>query len=225
MSVAIRAWVWEARPEEAAVFWDVLSEDERARAGRFFKDIDRQRWIVSRGRTREILGSLVGIEAASIQFGVGAKGRPFLAAQGAPVPSFNLSHSGSVGLLAVCDDLPVGADLEAIRPIEDSEIAWALSRVERDQLANVAPTERLETFFRFWTLKEALMKGTGLGASLPLHDFDIGLAGPAVLRMAGFPGEAKRWAFAEGVPAVGMRAAITARTDGQDIAVSWRRLT
>ncbi len=225
MSLLIQAWVWQAREGESETFRQALSEGEKQQADRFFHNRDRARWTVSRARTRQLLGEVMGVEPASIAFGLAARGRPFVVGKGSAVPDFNVSHSENVGVLAVSYDAQVGVDVEAIRPIGDDEIAWALSPDERDQLERADPAERLETFFRFWTLKEAFMKGTGLGASLPLHDFDIRLDGPRLQRLADSPGEPERWRFAEAVPAQGTRAAIAARTDGQDITVTWRHLS
>ncbi len=223
MDTLIQAWVWEARAGEGEAFRSVLSEEEARRADRFFSAIDRERWVVARGRTRQLLAEVVGVDARSIVFGIEAGGRPFVVGDTPAALSFNLSRSENVGALAISHHVQVGIDIEAVRPINDEEIAWALSPAERKQLDAVDSDKRLETFFRFWTLKEAYMKGTGLGASLPLHDFDVGLDGPKLLRVARSLDEPARWSFAEAVPFARMRAAITARTDGRDMAVNWRR--
>ena len=230
MSVEIQVWVWEARSGESGAFYGLLSQTERERADRFFRAADRERWIVSRGRTRQLLGAAMDVEGSAIAFEVETNGRPFVAGRGSLAPFFNLSHSEQVGILALSREVEVGADVEAVRPIDDGVIAWALTSTERDQLEKVAPKDRFATFFRFWTLKEAFMKGTGLGASLPLHDFNIlleghrDLVGPSLTRLAGLPDEPARWRFAEAVPAAGMRAAIAVRSEAQDIAVTWRHI-
>ena len=224
MSVGVEICVWEARPGESEAFWRSLSPDEKERADKFFRAVDRERWIVSRGQVRHLLGAATGIEAGAVRFEVEPNGRPYLAGRSSEGPFFNLSHSEHVGILALSSEVRVGADVEAVRQIEDGEIAWALSPAERALLDSVPSHDRLESFFRFWTLKEAFMKGTGLGASLPLHDFDMDLDGPSLKRLAGLPDEPVRWRFAEGVPAAGMRAAIAVRSEAQDIAVTWRHI-
>lgn len=220
-SVDVWFWSLDVEPAEVEHLWTLLSEAERDRAERFFQKRDRDRWIVSRGRTRELLASVVNASAVTLAFGEEAHGRPYLRDANAPTPSFNVSHSDNLAALAVSFDARVGLDVEKIRPIDDEEIAWALSPAERGQLSVTAPEMRLETFFRFWTLKEAFMKGTGLGAALPLHDFDISFAGPALVRVAGSPEEPPCWRFGETVPPGGMRAAVAARTEGRDLRVTW----
>jgi 4'-phosphopantetheinyl transferase len=87
--------------------------------------------------------------------------------RGVPLPVdgiyWSLSHkSGVVG--GVAAPLPVGLDVETIRPVSDAlmrkiadEREWALAQDDRQTL-----------FFRFWTAKEAVLKAVGEGiAGLP----------------------------------------------------------
>lgn len=222
--VHVDVWFWslDAGRDETDRLARLLSPAETAKAAGFFRPLDRDRWIVSRGRTRELLAAVLDVSPAAISFGQEVQGRPFIAGPFPRTPSFNVSHSQDVGALAISFDAPVGIDVEAIRPIEDAEIAWALSPAERSALGKTAAADRLETFFRFWTLKESLMKGMGLGAALPLHDFDMGLEGPELVRLEGASNEPARWRFEEAVPAAGMRGAVAARTDGRSLGVAWR---
>jgi len=223
MAVSVEVWFWSLDVEgpELERLTAILSPDERARAGRFVTTILRNRWIVSRGRTRELLAESLGGTATAISFHEEPGGRPFLAGRR---PHFNISHSEGLGALAISYDAPVGVDVEAIRPIEEGDIAWALSPTERERLAQKGAADQLETFFRFWTLKEAFMKATGLGVALPLHDFDLGLDGPRLTRLAGKPDAPAQWGFAEHVPILGMRAAVCSKTEDRDMVVTWRRV-
>ena len=74
---------------------------------------------------------------------------------------FSLSHSGTLALIALAD-VPVGADIQQLRPVTQA----ARSRV-------LTPGEREEgDFFALWTRKEAALKclGTGLGRDLRAVD-------------------------------------------------------
>jgi 4'-phosphopantetheinyl transferase len=219
VEITLDAWFWEVQDGDSAKLWPLLTEDEKVRAGRFFRDADRERWVAARGRLRQLLGDFIGADPTSFVFGAGANGRPFIASSAAP--SFNLSHTDRFVALAISPKAEVGLDIEAVRPIAGDEIAWALSPAEREQLAQVPDAARLESFFRFWTLKESFMKGTGLGASLPLHDFDFALEGARLLRVAGIPDATVQWRFTEAVPTPGMRLAVAARTEGQPFTVNW----
>jgi 4'-phosphopantetheinyl transferase len=101
---------------------------------------------------------------------------------------------------------------------------WPLSVAERQALDALEGSARDESFYRFWTLKEAFIKGLGIGVSLPGEDFDMSpshLGEPRLLRLAGAPGEPARWRFAEFVPARGYRAAVAALTEGRDLVANW----
>jgi 4'-phosphopantetheinyl transferase len=221
VQITLDVWFWEVQDGDSAKLWPLLTDDEKARAGRFFRKVDRERWVAARGRLRQLLGDFMGADPAGIVFEAGANGRPFVASNAAP--SFNLSHTDRFVALAISPKAEVGLDIEAVRPIADDEIAWALSPSERKQLAQVPDAARLQSFFRFWTLKESFMKGTGLGASLPLHDFDFALEGSRLLRVAGNPDATVQWRFAEAVPTPGTRLAVAARTEGQPFTVNWHK--
>ena len=175
---------------------------------------------MARAGLRLQLARLVGAAPEAIAFGLEKAGRPTVTHSDAL--SFNLSHSADVAALALSFEARVGVDVEEVRSIEQDEIDWALSPAERLELSCVEAPLRLETFFRFWTLKEAFMKGTGLGAALPLHDFDISLAAPSLARLKQAPDEPGRWKFAEISPRPGMRGAAAALTEGRGLSAVWR---
>jgi 4'-phosphopantetheinyl transferase len=82
---------------------------------------------------------------------------------GVPLPvdgvHWSLSHkSGVVG--GVAASLPVGVDLETLRPVH----AALMDRVADAEEWRLVHGERREkTFFRFWTAKEAVLKAEGKG--------------------------------------------------------------
>jgi 4'-phosphopantetheinyl transferase len=88
---------------------------------------------------------------------------------------------------------------------------------EQNQLAALAPEERVEAFFRCWTRKEAYIKATGDGLSLPLSQFDVSLrAGETNALRATRPdaSQAGRWLLREVPGGEGYVAAVCA--SGQD---------
>ena len=90
-------------------------------------------------------------------------GRPELNGGG---PSFSLSHSGRMAMLAV-SDTPCGCDIEerrADRPLE--RIAERHFHPEEyADFVRLGATPAL--FYRLWTLGESYMKGIGRGFALP----------------------------------------------------------
>lgn len=222
--VEIEVWFWslDIAPAERTALSALLSADERARAARFHHARDRERWIVARARMRERLGAALGEAPEHLIFETEAQGRPFLKGHEATL-SFNLSHSEGLGALAVSFDARVGVDVEAVRPLADHEMDWPLSHAERAALRGLRGKDRLDAFFRFWTLKEAFIKAHGAGLSLPLGDFDMSPPGaaPRLMRLAGDPVAPRRWGLAEGAPGAGFKAAVAALTDGRPLAVRW----
>src|SRR5258708_15670923 len=71
----------------------------------------------------------------------------------------------------------IGIDVEQVRRDFDLDAIARrfFSAHEQSQLAALPADERVEGFFRCWTRKEAYIKATGDGLSLPLSQFDVSL--------------------------------------------------
>src|SRR5262245_1116395 len=185
---------------------ETLSADERARAERFVFPRDRRRFVVARGALRSILASYLGLAPAALAFAYGPSGKPRLA--GAADLDFNLAHSHELALCAVTAGRPVGVDVEWQRPIADmlAVARTAFSPAERAALLARPEAERLPTFYRCWTCKEAYLKARGDGLTLPLDSFDVALAPdrpPALLANRLDPAEPGRWSLHVFAPAEG----------------------
>jgi 4'-phosphopantetheinyl transferase len=129
-----------------------LSEDEIARANRFKFEEDRIRWIRARSSLRLILSMYAGDDPARLGFVYGEHGKPALL----PVSDveFNLSHAGDWALIAVTRSIPVGVDIERIRP--NVEMSALLRRLGETDL----PVTTQELYHR-WTRREARSKAAG----------------------------------------------------------------
>ncbi len=183
-----------------------LSPDEQKRAGRFHFARDRQRFIAARSVLRMILGSYLKINPAALIFSYSKKGKPSLAlAHTGNNIMFNASHSHGTALLAFDRGREIGVDVEQIRQdFDPAAIAQRFFSVaEQQELAGVPADDKVEAFFRCWTRKEAYIKATGDGLSLPLSQFDVALGRSeenALLATRPDPGERERWLLRE-VPA------------------------
>jgi 4'-phosphopantetheinyl transferase len=199
------AHVWRAklaRPQsEITDFWGTLTPDEQERAARFHFDIDREHFIAARGMLRAILSRYLATPPEKIRFGYGPYGKPFLLAPDRDI-RFNLSHSSGVGLFAVTRGRELGIDLERIRDeITEEQIAERFfSSSEVTALRALPAGLKVAGFFNCWTRKEAYIKATGKGLSLPLDQFDVSLTPgePAELLQSRIDAqEALRWSMAE----------------------------
>ena len=156
----------------------LLSGEERARAAKFVRSADRERYLVAHVALRRELSARTGVPPDGLALYRepcplcgGPHGRPALRAdageQGEPgeaLPHFSLSHAGDLVLLAFAA-APVGVDVEEYPgPDTVDSAAEALHPRERAELAALdGPEARSAAFARCWTRKEAYLKGTGAG--------------------------------------------------------------
>ena len=111
---------------------------------------------------RQVLGEVLGESPSGLRFAIGEHGRPALI--GAAL-DFNLSHTADHYALAVADS-PVGVDLETCTRVRDWPALAAQVLDAHEHRRAVQSTEPLaRELIRYWTLKEAWLKGLGLGIS------------------------------------------------------------
>lgn len=153
-----------------------LSSDELERAERLRGSEVGRRWLVSRGALRAILGAELGTAPASVRLRLGPHGRPGLEPTVHEQDlDFNLSHSGEMALVAVGRGLRVGVDVERLRPGRNPlRVADRyFSPAEVAAVRAVPEAERPGAFLRYWTAKEALAKGLGLGLQAPIGGLEL----------------------------------------------------
>ncbi|MBI9021286.1 MAG: 4'-phosphopantetheinyl transferase superfamily protein [Verrucomicrobia bacterium] len=167
----------------------LLADEELARAAKFFKPKDADRFILCRGLLRRILGELLETDPSALVFSRNEHGKPFLADTDV---EFNVSHSRDRLLVAVSSGRALGVDIEFRR-----------SGINMDAIAErwFAPEERAffrglenpeEGFFDIWAKKEAYVKALGIGIFKELHAFAVPLGDAP-----GFPsiGKNGEWFF------------------------------
>lgn len=200
--------------EELAQAEAVLTDDERARAGRFIRAGDRSAFVIQRGALRLLLQRLLRLPAREIRFTLGERGKPAVA--GVPgAPEFNVSGSGELGLLAFAAGVPVGVDLEAHREIDYLELGQRVFAAEElAQLTALPEAARRAGFFAGWSRKEAFIKALGLGLYFPLDQFAVSLRPdePArVLSIRGNRALGQEWSLLDLAVAPGYSAAVAAQ--------------
>lgn len=129
-----------------------LSEEEIARANRFRFDDDRVRWTRARSSLRLILSRYANEGPAQIVFTYGPHGKPSL--HPFSDVEFNLSHAGDWAMVAVAQGVPVGVDIERIRP----NVAMA-PLLER--LGEPVASGGTHELYQQWTRREAKSKAVG----------------------------------------------------------------
>lgn len=203
-----------AEPDVVRGLLAILSSDERERASRFAFDRDRRRFIVARGRLRQLLAARLRVRPALVEFTYGAHGKPATAPRFAGSSlRFNVSHCGDLAVYAFAQGREVGVDVEAIRPMPDADgIAIRFfSQREREAYQALCPCGRQLAFFSCWTRKEAFIKSIGEGLNFPLDRINVSLAvnwAPMMLRLEDTPGDHRRWRLQSFFPAHGFVAAV-----------------
>lgn len=180
----IHVWCADLTQKSAVVqtLFNTLSPDERQRADKFVFEKDRERFIVSRGALRQILGSYLDISPARIAFTRNHFGKPRLDSNDNLI-CFNASRSRDVGLYAIAGGREVGVDVEFINEeFAGLEVAGRFfSPDEIAALNNLPQEQQTAAFFSCWTRKEAFIKAVGQGLSFPLSEFTVSV-NPAELK-------------------------------------------
>jgi len=174
------------KPDQMDKLAASLSSDELGRAERFRFAKDRARYVIGRGVLRALLADYLGATAKDVRFRYSEKGKPeLMPAPGRPGIQFNLAHSGDLVVYGFVKERRVGIDVEEVRfDFRTDEIAERFfSDAEREALRKLPESQRHAGFFRCWTRKEAYLKATGDGLSMPLCDFDVSLAADQPARL------------------------------------------
>ena len=170
--------------------YESLSKDETERAARLRIDKHRRSFIICRGLLRSILGGYLGIRPSEIVFEYGAQGKPSLKDR---AMCFSVSHSEDRVLYAFCKNCELGVDLEYMRELPDAEMLAQrfFAGSEYIEFCDTSPAIRTRAFYCCWTRKEAYIKATGHGLSLPLDSFQVPVVPeqPGKLRITRGPDE------------------------------------
>jgi 4'-phosphopantetheinyl transferase len=151
-----------------------LSQFEKEKAAKFKFDIHRERYIMFHACLRDILARYIKTQPELLQFDIGLHKKPYL--KNNPALQFNLSHSENEAIVAITLNADVGVDIEKKKTSNMDELAERFFSEAEFAYLNALPTdERINTFYQFWTHKEAFIKATGLGLSQGLKNFTIGL--------------------------------------------------
>lgn len=173
----------------------VLSEEERARRDRFRFLLQRKTYTIGRGLLKTLLGRYLDIDARQLKLDYGEHGKPCLPPNQNPGGlSFNLSHSESALVYAITRLPAVGVDVEYVkRPVDIETVSRrVLSARELERLLLVDGVQRRELFFRYWTQKEAYLKGLGLGLAGGMAGVEVEISDAEGLGTLRCPGKDNR---------------------------------
>lgn len=148
---------------------EYLTPSEQAKRNRFIQQADKDRYSVGRYLIRTILPKYKPNLSPLFELEFTLNNKPFLQNS---VIHFNLAHSGNWVVLAVSNK-PIGIDIEAIKQIPDQEeiMKTCFNNSEIETIVN--SSDSLNSFYKFWTRKEAILKTTGQGIATNLLDINV----------------------------------------------------
>lgn len=190
-----------------------VSGSESLRASRFLHVADAVRHLLARSLLRQVL-TRQGVCALPDVWPVNAWGKPEGTAWGM---YFNLSHAGSDVWLACSREAAVGIDVEDGCPALDDLLPLLHPAEIDDLLMSDADALRRQ---RLWVRKEAVIKATGQGLSLPLTSFRVALDERAAWLLQAPQDYPAPWTTRD-LPAAGS-AAVALAVRGLPVAVRWR---
>ena len=224
-SIAVAAYyarVPSGAATDSSALYHLLDESERERARRFYFERDRLIFSAAHALLRAALYARLRQWRGG--FSITHHGKPELDPPiGDPPLRFNLTHTHGLVACALVAGYDIGIDAEQIessRPVlELAEHNFADAEIAR--LGEGAT--RVARFYRFWTLKEAIIKAIGEGLSLPLKRFAFTLE-PLSLAIDG--GDARLWHAEEfgDLPEHAMAIAVRRPLEAR-VTVSWREAT
>ncbi len=169
---------------------------------------------------RRLLGSLLDTPPQTLELLTGEKGKPTLTQlwHGHQV-EFNLSHSGGLLLIAVALDLPLGIDVEQLRPNRPWQgIARRFFHPAEYAAIRALPTPKQEqAFYTCWCRKEAYLKAMGGGIALGLGNFQVSVepdVPPHLIASTLEPGASERWSLHDLWPDTDYQASLAITGEG-----------
>ena len=154
----------------------LLDDEERERSEGFRYPRHRRQFVLCRAALRSILCDRLSCKNEDLTFHTLEHGKPLAVLNEEPAPiSFNTSHSGSHGLIALANSGRLGVDVEercGQRNL-DAIIKDVFTGPEQADLAAVTGSCKLHLFYKLWTIKEACIKALGTGLSLSPASFEV----------------------------------------------------
>ena len=174
-------------PEPTAVLRSVLDAGELARADRFRRPLDRERFVVGRALLRILVGGACDRAPSDVPIVYGPHGKPRMADSEQGYPAFGVTHTQNLLAVALRLDgnAEVGVDAEIVRPVDSVE-GVAQRVFTAAEMADVVPAATAgdwSPFYRYWTAKEAVLKALGTGFSLEARAVTVRPAADATFRV------------------------------------------
>ncbi|MTI60086.1 MAG: 4'-phosphopantetheinyl transferase superfamily protein [Firmicutes bacterium] len=174
----VHLWIirWKDMMEKILRYKYILTREERKYANslRFYDD--KMRSLIGRIVLKLLLSNYLKISEEQILLEKERYGKLLIKSTSKSNDiKFNLSHSGEHVSLVFVYQQKVGIDIEKIRLFSEyREITQRYFHPDEQKIIlELKGRKGLETFYRYWTMKEAYVKATGDGLNKDLKSFVI----------------------------------------------------
>jgi len=212
--------IWQARIDVSSGYpkdiKDVLSADERERAISFKLQNDQIHFIIRHYLLRIILSKYCDYLADEITFRYDTHKKPAFNMPEYRKIKFNMSFSHDLMLVAINKHNDIGIDIEKVHDINDLESVAVNNFSSKEFKYLNSSSEKINTFFKIWTRKEAFIKATGKGMYYPLKSFCVSMdksGNHENLIIFNHPIKSKHWRIAEIKASDGFIASIAVKTN------------
>lgn len=144
-----------------------LSPEEQKYISGYMRKEDRLRSAAARVLLRDILSDY----GCEVLVKKDSYGKPYI--KGLPELKISISHSGDLVMLALSFDKDLGVDAEQIKPIDDYETI-AKHHFCPSEYKVISREKTIQSFYRYWTAKEAYVKALGVGMYREFDSFEVG---------------------------------------------------
>ena len=144
----------------------LVNPAEIEHANRFVRDSDRTHFIARRSLLRSLLSERSGLAPEMIELDSAERGKPSLPKTN-PL-RFNASRSDRWFAVVLSESIiEPGIDIEVLRELPDAaSLSRRILSPEETRALGDGIIHDSETFLRFWTRKEAVLKSLGTGLSI-----------------------------------------------------------
>jgi 4'-phosphopantetheinyl transferase len=128
---------------------------------------DRQRGLFGKLLLKHALASLELTKYSLHNLRITALDRPYFDDS----IDFNISHSGNFIICAINTDGRIGVDVEEVKDVPLQDFLDNFSENEWCHILN--SSNKLYSFYNYWTKKEAFLKAIGMGLNVPLNKIEV----------------------------------------------------
>lgn len=171
---SISTWYCETNQIEKKFYSkmkDSLSEAELSEYKNYANAEAAEQFLIGKFLVRNILSLYFpDVEPGLWEFEKNQHGKPFLSnPRFRQKVYFNLSHTkGMVAVALASDELGLDVEKKSYELDVDKISKDVLNDEELSLLSSAQGQEKIDLFYKFWTLKEAYIKATGLGLKISL---------------------------------------------------------